>query len=59
MMIVMMVMMMDNHFNDDCEESRLFEMVGGVEKLAKTRLCTWEEKDLVLVIFLTGAFELL
>ena len=53
MMIVMMEMMMmvmDNYFNDDCEESRLFEMVGGVEKLAKTRLCTWEEKDLALVL---------
>ena len=49
MMVTMMMMMMDNYFNDDCEESRLFEMVGGVEKLAKTRLCTWEEKDLAFV----------
>ena len=47
---MMMMITLDNYFNDDCEESRLFEMVGGVEKLAKTRLCTWEEKDLALVL---------
>jgi len=27
-------------FAEDCDESRLLDTVGGVEKLAKTRLCT-------------------
>ena len=31
------------YFADDCDESLLLETVGGVEKLANTRLCTWWE----------------